>query len=350
MAHLHDIYDSDEHFIIAPAARTISTESTKLVLGWQDHNSERYTFEMPRFVEGHDMLECNEVQIHFDNVSSNRRTTNSDYYTVTDLQVSPASEDVVIFSWLISESATELVGKLSFSIHFACVSDDGEQEYSWHTTTFEGISILKGIHNTKALVEKHSDFVSRMEQLADKALGAIVDYHSLLSQITDLANTADGYVEDEVVFDFKQEDWTIYEEYECHYIKTDVDLSFILEHDRNLGFYIEVEYPDGYEDDDGVAHEFAVRYLFSPTYTYIRTEVWTKDGFEFRRMYDDGSYDVGIWNCDLNNAPIEHGGCFLWFHYPAPTVFRVHKVTRSLNNRMHDLIEAGMEVIENDAY
>lgn len=199
-------------------------------------------------------------------------------------------------------------------------------------------------------MEKYSDFVSRMEQLADKALGAIVDYHSLLSQITDLANTADGYVEDEVVFDFKQEDWTIYEEYECHYIKTDVDLSFILEHDRNLGFYIEVEYPDGYEDDDGVAHEFAVRYLFSPTYTYIRTEVWAEDGFEFRNMYDDGSYDVGICNFDLGNAPIEHGGCFMWFNYLAPTVFRVHKVTRSLNNRMQDLIEAGMEVIENDAY
>lgn len=183
MAHLHDIYDSDEHFIIAPAARTISTESTKLVLGWQDHNSERYTFEIPRFVEGHDMLECNEVQIHFDNVSSNRRTANSDYYTVTDLQVSPASDDVVIFSWLISGSATQLVGKLSFSIHFACVSDDGEREYSWHTTTFEGISILKGIHNTKSVIVEHSDAISQITAQIHDAL-------ETAHEATDLAQQA----------------------------------------------------------------------------------------------------------------------------------------------------------------
>ena len=183
MPHLHDIYDSDDHFIITPATRTISTESTKLVLGWQDHNSERYTFEMPRFVEGHDMLECNEVQIHFDNVSSNKRTTNSDYYTVTDLQVSPASDDVVIFSWLISGSATQLVGKLSFSIHFACVSDDGEQEYSWHTTTFEGISILKGIHNTKSVIVEHSDAISQITAQIHDAL-------ETAHEATDLAQQA----------------------------------------------------------------------------------------------------------------------------------------------------------------
>ena len=195
MPHLHDIYDSDDHFIITPATRTISTESTKLVLGWQDHNSERYTFEIPRFVEGHDMLECNEVQIHFDNVSSNKRTTNSDYYTVTDLQVSPASDDVVIFSWLISGSATQLVGKLSFSIHFACVSDDGEREYSWHTTTFEGISILKGIHNTKALVEEYSDFVSRIESIVKDSLDSINACRTALDEAVEIVHEADSKAE-----------------------------------------------------------------------------------------------------------------------------------------------------------
>ena len=114
---------------------------------------------------------------------------------MTDLQVSPASDDVVIFSWLISGSATQLVGKLSFSIHFACVSDDGEREYSWHTTTFEGISILKGIHNTKALVEEYSDFVSRIESIVKDSLDSINACRTALDEAVEIVHEADSKAE-----------------------------------------------------------------------------------------------------------------------------------------------------------
>lgn len=167
MGHLHEIVDSDKYFVIDPITRVITTESTKLTLIQYDHNSERYTFEMPRNVEGHDMSTCNQIQIHFDNVSKNKKETNHDLYTVTDMRVSEDDESSIIFSWLISRSATQIIGKLSFSVHFACVSDQGTIDYSWHTASFDKVVINGCIHNTNSVVEEHSDFVSMIESIVN---------------------------------------------------------------------------------------------------------------------------------------------------------------------------------------
>ena len=157
MSHIHSIYDTDNHFIIDPVTRSITTECRKLTLMRYDHNSERYTFEIPRMVEGHDMSLCDKVEIHFNNV------TNHDFYTVTDLQLSPDDDSVVIFSWLISDSATQLSGSLSFAIHFECLSDDSIKDYVWNTDSFDKVKVGEGINNTEHVLVEHSDFVTRIE-------------------------------------------------------------------------------------------------------------------------------------------------------------------------------------------
>lgn len=175
MAHMHNIYDTDKHFTIDPVTRVISTEVEKLVLIVNDHNSERYTFEIPRMIEGHDMSQCNKVEIHYDNISKDKKTVNSDYYTVDDLSISEEDDSVVIFSWLISDAATQLVGKLRFSIHFECYDDDGTRVYGRNTTYFEKVTISDGVSNTEKLLVQHSDFVERMELLGSKANEALAE-------------------------------------------------------------------------------------------------------------------------------------------------------------------------------
>jgi len=60
MAHIHPVYDTDSHFTINPITREIKNESsTKTRLIQYDHNSERFSFDMPKTVEGHDMTLCN---------------------------------------------------------------------------------------------------------------------------------------------------------------------------------------------------------------------------------------------------------------------------------------------------
>lgn len=187
MSHLHSVYDTDKHFVIDPITRNISTESDKLVLTRYDHNSERFTFEIPRYIEGHDMFECNQIEIHADNISKNKSECNSDVYTVDDKQLSPDDENIVIFSWLISRAFTQIVGKLNFSIDFACIAEDGIEEYSWGTNDFEKVKINDRTHNTQKVMEEHSDFVGRMEIIADKSLNYINSYGELVEQYKDLS-------------------------------------------------------------------------------------------------------------------------------------------------------------------
>ena len=144
MAHLHSVYDTDLHFKIDAITRVITNQATlKTKLIQYDHNSERFTFEIPRYVDGHDMMLCNEIRVHFINAGSARQQR-KDVYPVYDAQLSPADSKVVIFSWLISQNATRYAGTLNFLVQFSCVQDDGTIDYTWHTDIYKGIVVSTG--------------------------------------------------------------------------------------------------------------------------------------------------------------------------------------------------------------
>lgn len=161
MAHIHSIYDTDPHFIIDPKTRKIKNDSGKVILVQGDHNSERFTFEIPRYVDGHDVSLCDVVEIHYDNVGSTPEETYSDVVEVNDLQVSPASDDVVIFSWLISRNATQYKGTLGFSIGFQCHDAEGNVDYEFGTLDSEDITIGGRRRNSKTVVERVADILSK---------------------------------------------------------------------------------------------------------------------------------------------------------------------------------------------
>lgn len=142
--------------VIDPIARKISTKYEKIRLVQQDNNSMRITFEMPRVVRGHDMSNCSTVEVHYDNISFDRKKVNSDIYTVTDIIVAPEDEETINFSWLVSRAATQLEGHIEFSLHFGC-TEDASLEYAWHTTTYSGIVVLAGKHNTNTIVKQYPD-------------------------------------------------------------------------------------------------------------------------------------------------------------------------------------------------
>lgn len=161
MAHEHSVTDVDRHFIIDPVTREIKNESGKVVLMQHDHNSERFTFELPRYIENHDMSKCNQVQIHYENKEIATDTTFPDLYEASDFQVSTDDESLVTFSWLISGNATQYVGVLNFSIRFACVADDGTIEYAWNTAAHFGIVVSPCFYNSEAAVAVFSDALEK---------------------------------------------------------------------------------------------------------------------------------------------------------------------------------------------
>lgn len=163
MAHKHSVYDSDTHFIINPITRVITNASSqKTTLMQYDHNSERFTFEMPRHIEGHDMITCNKVEVHFINIDASTKARHCDKYEVVDLQTSPDDENTIICSWLISKYATQYVGSLNFILRFICLTDD--IDYIWNTAIHDKITISSGISNGNEIVDQNADILEQWEK------------------------------------------------------------------------------------------------------------------------------------------------------------------------------------------
>ena len=163
MAHLHEMRDSDNHFVIDPITMEIINNSAKHTLQQGDHNSEIYTFELPKVIEGHDMTQCNLVQVHYTNTGSDRTSKSEDVHKITDMAVSEDDPNTLVCSWTIHGNATKYAGTLSFRIRFACIESDGTYSYKKHTGTYKDITISAGDDNAKSIEEDHSDALADIE-------------------------------------------------------------------------------------------------------------------------------------------------------------------------------------------
>ena len=99
---------------------------------------------------------------------------NAGLYKVTDVAVNAEDENIVNFSWLISQNATKLVGTLNFLIRFICVDDEENVEYAWHTAICTEPVVLEGMCNTENIVEQYADILGqwREELLSTKSTGS----------------------------------------------------------------------------------------------------------------------------------------------------------------------------------
>ena len=163
MSHIHDVYDTDNKFIVDGVSRSIKNASTSKTMVMQfDHNSEVFTFEVPRYIEGHDMSECNRVEVHYLNIDTVTKQENEGIYLVDDLKVNTDDENKLTCSWLISQNATQLVGNLNFLLRFICLTDD-VIDYVWNTAIFSGIYVSKGIYNSDIVAEQYIDKIKAWE-------------------------------------------------------------------------------------------------------------------------------------------------------------------------------------------
>lgn len=164
MPHKHSVHDTDTHFIVDGITRAVKNASgVKTMLVQGDHNSERFTFELPRMIDGHDISLCNDVKVHYTNIDSKTREENHGVYVVDDLQIFPADDEVVVLSWLISSNATQHAGGLLFGLSFRCLSEDGAIEYAWNTVVHKGVSVSSGINNSEFIVEEFPDVIAQLE-------------------------------------------------------------------------------------------------------------------------------------------------------------------------------------------
>ena len=175
MSHIHDVSDSDNKFAIDGISRAIKNNSTSKTIVMQfDHNSEVFTFELPRYIEGHDMTKCNRVEVHYLNIDAVTKEEKEGIYLVNDLTINADDETKLTCSWIISQSATQLVGNLNFLLRFICLTDD-VIDYVWNTAIFSGIYVSKGIYNSDIVAEQYIDTIKAWEnrlELVENSIGS----------------------------------------------------------------------------------------------------------------------------------------------------------------------------------
>ena len=170
------IVDSDRYFEIDPVSRQIKPLGKKTSIVQFDHNSERFTFSIPRYVEGHDMTECTNIEVHYSNIDADTKAENIGVYPITDMQTDPSDEECAICTWLISQNATQKVGLLKFSIRFTCVDKDATILYSWNTSIFASIIVMASLYNPNQIVKEYADVLAAWKKEFDTTIGTIAPY------------------------------------------------------------------------------------------------------------------------------------------------------------------------------
>ena len=193
--HTHDVYDTGKYFEINGISRFIKeTSDTKLVLVQGDHNSEVITFQMPRYIDGHDMLLCNKIRVHYINLDTKTNDKSADIYEVTDLALCEECEDETLtFTWKIEAPATKYFGNLSFLIKFECT--EGENIlYQWNTAKYVGTNVLAGIDNSEEFVEKYSNVLEEWYNELTKGADSIEELNQ--QALTEIEHAKEDAKED----------------------------------------------------------------------------------------------------------------------------------------------------------
>lgn len=174
--HSHLMNDSDSYFVIDPTTRLMSNGSDEPSYIMQyDHDSVILTFELPRFVDGHDMTKCNRVLVHWNNISEFTVDERAESTEIDDLKINPKNESTVICSWQISRNSTQYSGKLTFLVQYKCV-ENGVTTYEWHTDIFDNVIIKSGRNNGEQSVIDYTDIIEQWRsKLFDVSDSVIAD-------------------------------------------------------------------------------------------------------------------------------------------------------------------------------
>lgn len=164
MAHQHPVRDTDLHFVIDPVTRVVKNNSGKIVIMQHDHQSEILTFELPRYIDTHDMSLCDTVRVHYINIgTSSKYTPVSGVYEVNDLQIDAVNDSIVTCSWTLTNNTTQLEGTLNFIIRFSCLTGD-TIDYSWSTAIYSGIAVAKTIDSSDYVMTAIPDILEQWKE------------------------------------------------------------------------------------------------------------------------------------------------------------------------------------------
>lgn len=177
--HRHQVIDKDALFTVDAIKRTIvNTDPNKNLIMQGDHNSERFTFKIPRYIEGHDMLMSNHVTVPFLNTETTGKNKDRKYatgvYMVSDLEVSAEDKNYLTCSWLISRNATNYTGDLNFQLVLSCMNGS-TIDYRWKTDIFKDIHVIESLDADLVFEAEYVDVIEQWKLDTFEELTAYID-------------------------------------------------------------------------------------------------------------------------------------------------------------------------------
>lgn len=285
------IIDDDTIIRIDTKTKNFETDvlkNTTLIKG--EHQSERLTFCMNRFVENKDLLECDKIEIHYINVGSSNNSSQG-IYTVTD--ATQTSTDEIQFSWLISRNVTLYSGIVRFVIKFTNVDDDNKITYLWSTNINKDLSVSDGLDCDDVVDEEYIDILARWEESIRKDIGkTITNLEKRISSIDSDVSDLMGLEEQCVV--------------ECDIIERNGEL-----HIGNLSKTFDEIYEvwSGYDYENSRGRDIVVKARYRTEYNDMvymdfKLNALREDiCFEFvaHNLYDDGTTSLLIITLSTSN-------------------------------------------------
>lgn len=143
MAKHSGIRDDGIRFQIVPSTRKITVPQSHKIIGTVgSHNSEELTFQCPKTIDGHDVVNCTDHYVSWINAdgTDGRYDITADKITVDD--------ENMYFTWVIDSGVTVAAGYVKFAVHIEDKNPDGTLVYAWGTTECTECQILGTVRNT----------------------------------------------------------------------------------------------------------------------------------------------------------------------------------------------------------
>lgn len=146
MANHSTVRDTGAFFTIVPETREVQVPSTHKVIGVVgDHLAEQLTFEIPKYIDSHDIRGCARRYVEWENVEGERGS--DQLVELTELPEG-AQPEMLYFTWTIRDRLAAAKGLVQFSVHFEDVDTNGLRLYHWGTTTCKICEIRDSINHT----------------------------------------------------------------------------------------------------------------------------------------------------------------------------------------------------------
>lgn len=170
MPHDHILVDDDSRFVIDASTRQVTNVSGKRPKLMQfDHNCEKFVFEMPRYIEGHDMSEVDLLEVEYTNsttgTSKTTRRINEGVDKLTDSISVSDDGNLITFDWVITDASTQLAGTLIFQFKFTCPKDleNGNPGFKWQTDKYSFVDVFASLNVRENLATLYPDLVQQLE-------------------------------------------------------------------------------------------------------------------------------------------------------------------------------------------